>query len=161
MIESVVGAGDDGEWLEISNAADCALDLRGLHGDAPVGAKVHTFDIGVDAWVPAGGSFLVADSADPSINPELPGMLFTWSGTGGDILRNEGGTVTLTVGETLVTSVTWPKLKLIAGTSVELPASCSPDQATDFTVWQDAQSSWFPAFFGTPNAPNDDVVCPP
>lgn len=161
MIESVAGAGDDGEWLEITGTAACALDLHGLHGEAPVGAKVHTFDVGVDAWLPPGGTFLVADSADPAIDHDLPGMLFTWSGAGGDVLRNDGGTVTLTLGSTLVTSLTWPKLKLVVGTSVELPASCDPSRASDFSVWQYSHSSWFPDFYGTPNAPNEDVPCPP
>ncbi|MGH7298074.1 MAG: hypothetical protein ACRELB_24250 [Polyangiaceae bacterium] len=161
MIESVAGAGDDGEWLEVTNVSGCALDLRGLHGDAPVGSKVHSFDVGAATWVPAAGTFLVADSADPAVNHDLPGLVLTWSGHPGDVLRNEGGTVTLTFGATLVASITWPKLTLSPGTSIELPADCDADRAGDFTAWRPAAASWFPAFFGTPNAPNADVGCPP
>jgi len=68
--------------------------------------------------------------------------------------------VTLSAGAELVVSVTWPSMKLAVGTSVELPAGCPPDDANDFSDWQQAVASWFPAFHGTPNAPNLDVTCP-
>jgi hypothetical protein len=161
MIESVAGAGDDGEWLEVANVAGCALNLRGLHGDTPVGSKVHSFDVGLDTWIPADGAFVVADSADPAVNHDLPGLVIPWTGHPGDVLRNEGGTITLTLGDILITSLTWPKRTLVPGTSIELPADCDADRASDFSAWQPAAASWFPAFFGTPNAPNVDVACPP
>ena len=160
MIESVAGAGDDGEWLEIANLAGCALDLRGLHGECPVGAKVRTFDVTEDVWIPPDGTFLVADSVDPAINHDLPGVVLAWSGHAGDALRNQGGTVTLRTGDVLVDSVTWPSMKLVVGASVELPSSCPAADAASFDAWQTALGSWFPGFRGTPNAPNDDVSCP-
>lgn len=159
MIESVEGAGDYGEWLEVTSTLPCAVDLRGLQGQCAVGAKVYTFDVDDDLWIPPGGTFLVADSADPAVNHELPGTVIPWSGQPGDVLRNEGGTVTLLSGQTIVDSLTWPKLTLIPGTSVEFPSDCDPSLRTDFTSWQPAESSWFPGFYGTPNAPNDDVEC--
>jgi hypothetical protein len=159
MIESVDGAGDDGEWLEVESTAACAVNLRGLHGECPVGAKVHTFDVSEDIWIPPGGTFLVADSADPAVNHYLPGLVLSWAGQPGDVLRNEGGTVTLSDGSTLVVSLTWPALKPIVGASVELPADCPADDVDDFDEWQTSTSSWFPGFFGTPNAPDTDVTC--
>jgi hypothetical protein len=160
MIESVAGTGDYGEWLEVTNVAACAVNLQGLHGECPVGAKVYSFDVSGDVWIPPLGTFVVADSADPAVNHYLPGMVFTWQGQPDDVLRNEGGTVTLTFGETLVASLTWPSLKLSPGVSVELPADCAVADAADFGAWLPAQWSWFPGFRGTPNAPNTDVSCP-
>ena len=160
MIESVAGAGDDGEWLEVTNTAGCALDLRGLHGDCPVGSKVHTFDVTDDLWVPPGGTFLVADSLDPAINHDLPGVVLAWAGHAGDVLRNQGGTVTLRSGDVLVDSLTWPSMKLAIGASVELPADCPANDAASFDAWQPAIASWFPGFRGTPGATNVDVSCP-
>jgi len=160
MIESVAGAGDDGEWLEVESTASCAVNLRGLHGECPVGAKVHTFDVTGDVWIPSGGTFLIADSPDPAVNHYLPGLVLAWSGHPGDVMRNLGGTVTLSSEGVVVDSVTWPSLKPPIGTTVELPADCPAGDADDFGVWQPATSSWFPGFHGTPNAPNTDVQCP-
>jgi hypothetical protein len=161
MIASVAGTGDYGEWVEVANAASCTMNLRGLHGECPVGAKVYTFDVTEDVWIPAGGTFVVADSEDPAVNHNLPGLLLTWSGQPGDVLRNLGGTITLSFGDALVDSLTWPSMKLAVGTSLELPADCAPDDAADFDEWQPAVWSWFPGFHGTPNAPNVDVECQP
>ena len=159
MIESEEGSGDYGEWLEVTSTLPCAVNLFGLRGEAPVGAKVYSFDVTDDVWIPAGGIFLIADSADPAVNHDLPGTVLTWSGQPGDVLRNEGGTVTLLSGSAMVDSLTWPKLKLLPGTSVAFPADCPLSSRQDFSSWQDSTASWFPGFFGTPSAPNDDVEC--
>ncbi|HEY3818809.1 MAG TPA: hypothetical protein VGL81_16675 [Polyangiaceae bacterium] len=160
MIESVAGAGDDGEWLEVASTAACAVNLGGLHGECPVGAKVYSFDVLDDLWIPPGGTFLIADSTDPAVNHYLPGLVIPWGGHPGDVLRNLGGTVTLSDGDVLIVSLTWPSLKPVVGTTVELPADCPVVDADDFGEWQTATASWFPGFFGTPNAPNTDVPCP-
>ncbi len=160
MIESVDGAGDDGEWLEVASMAGCAVNLRGLHGECPVGSKVHTFDVVDDTWLLPGGTFIIADSQDPAVNHDLPGLVLAWSGHPGDVLRNLGGTVTLSDGDVLVVSLTWPSLKPMVGATVELPADCPVEDADDFGAWQTATTSWFPGFLGTPNAPNTDVQCP-
>jgi hypothetical protein len=160
MIESVAGAGDDGEWLEVQSTAACAVDLRGLHGECPVGSKVYVFDVTEDMWIPPGGTFIVADSMDPAVNHDLPGTVIAWSGHPGDVLRNQGGTVTLSSDDTLVATLTWPSMKLLVGATVELPADCPPSDDEDFDDWQTATASWFPGFLGTPNAPNVDVECP-
>jgi hypothetical protein len=160
MVESVAGAGDDGEWLEIASTLACATNLRGLHAECPVGSEVHTLDVSDDVWVPAGGTFIIADSVDPAINHYLPGLVLSWSGHAGDVLRNLGGTVTLSVGQEIVVSLTWPSRKWAVGTSLELPADCPPGDGGTFTDWQQAIASWFPAFHGTPNAANLDVACP-
>jgi hypothetical protein len=60
----------------------------------------------------------------------------------------------------LVDSITYPALKLSVGKSWAFPADCDPSLRSDFAKWQPSTYSFFPAFFGTPNAPNVDVQCP-
>jgi hypothetical protein len=160
MIESVAGAGDDGEWVEIESTLDCAANLNGLHGECPRGAKVATFDVTGDLWIPPRGTFVVADSNDPAINHDLPGVVVVWFGHQGDVLRNKGSTITLSAGGTLLDTVTYPSLALAVGNSVAFPSDCDAGERTDFTKWKRSTASWFPGFFGTPNAPNTDVSCP-
>jgi hypothetical protein len=160
MIESVAGAGDHGEWLEIESTVGCALDLRGLHGDVPSGSKVRTFQIGDDLWIPARGTVVVSDSSNAVLNHNLPGPIVTWSGQPGDVLRNKGDTVTLHVSGLVVDSLTYPSMTLVIGASVAFPDDCPLARRTDWTAWQTSTASWFPGFFGTPNARNTDVQCP-
>jgi hypothetical protein len=160
MIESVAGSGDHGEWLEIRSTLACALDLRGLHGDAPAGNKVRTFVVGDDLWIPARGTLVVADSTNAAINHALPGLLVAWSGQPGDVLRNKGATITLRMNGLVIDAVTYPALPLIAGTSLAFPGDCTPDRRVDWTAWQSSTSSWYAGLYGTPNAPNLDVQCP-
>jgi len=159
MIESVSGTGDYGEWIEVKSTLDCTVNLRGLHGDCPRGAKVATFDINDDLWLPAGATFVIADSTDPAINHRLPGTLVPWFGQPGDVLRNKGTTVTLSIAGVVIDTVTYPALSLTVGASLAFPSDCDGGRG-DWTVWQTSVSSWFPGFFGTPNAPNDDIQCP-
>jgi hypothetical protein len=159
MIESVAGTGDYGQWIEIASTASCAVDLNGLHAECPVGSKVRTLDVGEDVWIPPGGFFIIADSTDPAINHYLPGTVLAWDGDPGSVLRKSGGTVSLMANGTIVDSVTWPKLAVVVGDSVEFPASCAPSQRSDWTEWQNSMVCWFPGFYGTPNAPNTDVSC--
>jgi hypothetical protein len=159
MIESTPGTGDHGEWLEVASTLECAIDLKGLHGDCPTGAKVNTFAIDDDVWIPALGTFVVADSTDPAVNHDLPGLVIPWAGEPGDVLRNEGATVTLLLGNTIIDSVTYPNLKLAPGNSVAFPRDCAPSLRPEWSMWRNSTASWFPAFTGTPNAPNNDVHC--
>lgn len=160
MIESVAGTGDDGEWLEIESVLDCAANLGGLHGECPRGAKVAAFDVTGDLWLPPRGTFVVADSTDPAINHDLPGTVVAWFGHQGDVLRNMGSTITVSLNGMLIDTVTYPSLTLAVGASVAFPANCDPSQRSDFSQWKRSTASWFPGFLGTPNAPNTDVECP-
>jgi hypothetical protein len=160
LIASLSGTGDHGEWLEVASTRDCALDLIGLRGECPVGAKVVAFEVTSDLWIPARGSFVVADSLEPAVNHALPGVVIAWAGAPGDVLRNEGTTITLVAGTALIDAVTYPSIKLVIGTSMAFPADCAPSLRSDWAWWQPSQASWFPGFHGTPNAPNDDVACP-
>jgi hypothetical protein len=160
MIASVAGAGDHGEWIEIESTRDCALDLYGLEGDCPSGAKVASFAIDDDVWLPARGRFVVADSLDPALDHALPGLVVAWSGSPGDVLRNQGTTITLHSAGAVVDTFTYPKAtKLPPGVSMAFPSACPLATRASWGQWQPSQASWFPGFYGTPNAPNDDVTC--
>jgi hypothetical protein len=131
-----------------------------LHGECPRGAKVATFDVSADMWIPPRGTFVVADSNDPAINHDLPGVIVVWFGHQGDVLRNKGTTITLSSAGTLIDTLTYPALTLAVGNSIAFPSDCAAAERADFTKWQRSTASWFPGFFGTPNAPNTDVSCP-
>ena len=160
MIASVAGSGDYGEWLEVRSARTCALNLRGLHGDCPRGAKVRTLDVLDDVWVPALGTFVIADSLSSAVNHDLPGIVLTWAGQPGDVLRNEGATVSLRVHDALIDTVTYPSLKPSPGASLAFPDDCPPSRRSEWSAWQTSRAPWFPGFLGSPNAPNRDVGCP-
>jgi hypothetical protein len=160
MIETVAGTGDHGQWLEVQSNRDCALDLYGLRGECPNGAKVRTFEVATDVWLPARSTFVVADSTDPALNRYLPGMIVGWDGNPGDVLRHDGTTVTLFTQGVVVDTLTYPKMTLVVGASLAFPKGCAPELRTDFGQWQWSTATWFPGFFGTPNAPNTDVRCP-
>ena len=160
MIASTAGSGDHGEWLEVRSSRDCALSLRGLHGEGAVGGHVHTFDVIDDVWLAPRGTFVVADSIDPAINHDLPGVVLAWEGNAGDVLRNLGSTVTLRANGAIVDSLTYPALKITVGASVAFPHDCDGGARSDFGSWRTSTRSWFPGFSGTPNAPNVDVHCP-
>ena len=161
MIASVAGSGDNGEWFEIENALDCALNLNGLHGECPHGSKVTTFDVTDDVWIPPHGTFVVADSSDPAINHDVPGVVFaSVRSLRRDVLRNQGTTITVSLNGTMLDTLTYPSLTLQVGDSLAFPEDCDPGERFDFTKWKRSTASWFPGFLGTPNAPNDDVMCP-
>lgn len=160
MIQSVAGTGDYGEWLEVRSARQCALNLRGLHGDATSGAKVRTFDIVDDSWLPAQGTFVVADSTNTALNHDIPGTVVAWGGRSGDVLRNKGGTVTLRINDVIIDSLTFPAIAPMIGASLSFPSNCAEIRRSDWSAWQFSTASWFPGFLGTPNAPNVDVLCP-
>jgi hypothetical protein len=160
MVESVAGTGDHGEWLEVTSRRDCALDLVGLHGECATGAKVNTFDVTDDLWIPARGTFVVADSSNPAVSHDLPGTILTWLGEPGDVLRNKGDTVTLLSNGAIVDTVTYPATAAVVGVTMAFPSDCPDTARTSFASWQQSSASWFPGFSGTPNAPNTDVHCP-
>ncbi len=119
-----------------------------------------TLDVSDAVWIPPQGTFVVADSSDPTIDHSLPGTVFVWAGHRGDVLRNKGTSVTLSVNGTMIDAVTCPALPLTMGESIAFPSECALTARSDGTRWQTSTASWFPAFSGTPNASNDDVHCP-
>lgn len=160
MVESTSGTGDHGEWIEITSMLDCAMNVAGLSGNTPTGAKVNTFTVMGTLWIPPKGTLVVADSSNFAVNHGLPGLVIPWEGQPGDVLRNDGATITLVMGGVIIDSVTYPKMKLTPGVSIAFPHDCAPSLRIQWSAWQESKSSWFPGFSGSPNAPNDDVQCP-
>jgi hypothetical protein len=162
MIASASGSSDHGEWVEVMSTRDCALDLAGLYAQVPHGKGTTVASITMDVWLPPHGFFLIADSADPSENNDLPGLVFTWgAGTSSNVLDNSGDTLTLYTAEATIDALTYPaSSKLVEGSSMAFPSDCDPALRAAFGNWQPSITSWTPGFFGTPSAPNTDVTCP-
>jgi hypothetical protein len=161
MIASQAGVGDHGEWVEVASTRDCALDLNGLFAEVPHGKGTTLASVTTDVWLPPHGFFLIADSADPTENHNLPGTIFTWgSGTSSDVLKNSGDTLTLYTATVTIDMLTYPaSAKLVDGASMAFPSDCDPSLRAEFGNWQPSLASWTPGFFGTPAAPNTDVTC--
>jgi hypothetical protein len=157
MIASKSGSGDSGEWAEIKSTRDCWLHLDGVTIESPRGTSsvdVATLE-GVD--LAPGGSFVVADSDDASKNHGINGAVVAWDAT--DVLKNDGDTITVKLGDLVIDSLTYPSLAAAtAGTSVAFPADCDGAERSDWLAWS-ASKAAFGTLKGTPNAPNDDIAC--
>ncbi len=161
MVASQSGSGDHGEWLEVKSTRACRLNLRGLHVESPRGPTSDTVDVTSDTYLAGGGSFLVADSTDATINHGLSGMVLAWQGSVGDALKNSGDTVALSIGGVLLDSITYDTtLPWLPGASLEFPASCAPSARTTWSSWRYPSQTYGGLYIGTPNGPNVDVACP-
>lgn len=158
MIASKSGSGDAGEWVEIKSTRDCWLHLEGVTVSSPrgsAGADTATVDGALD--LSPGGTFVVADSDDPTKNHGIQGNVVSWDAT--DVLKNDGDTITVKLGDVVIDSLTYPNLAAAsAGTSVAFPSACEGTKRTDWLSWT-ASKGDFATLHGTPNAPNDDVTC--
>jgi hypothetical protein len=159
MIATKPGESDKGQWLEVRNSRSCSVDLIGLHAQAPRGSSFHTLDVTTDLWVPAGGYFLIADSLDPTLNNNLPGLVLAWSDGDADALHKTDDTVTLSVGAVTIDSLTYKAKEGLEAISMAFPANCAADLRGDFSNWRESSASWTPGLYGTPSAPNTDVRC--
>jgi hypothetical protein len=159
LITSRAGSGDDGEWIEITSTRACWLKVQGLSIESPRGTSAaNAVAIAEDFELAPKGSFVVADSADPAKNHGLPGKVFAWAAT--DVLKNDGDTISLKLGATVVDSVTYPAFSnLTAGRTLAFPSDCPATVRTDWTRWSLTFDVYSAGFMGTPNATNDDVAC--
>jgi hypothetical protein len=170
MIASKGGSGDNGEWVEIQNARDCVLNVRGVKISSPRGtAGVDAIVVNADLFVPPAKTFVVADDGDPSRNGGLPGPVVSWNTT--DVLKNSGDTIELTAEDgTTIDKVTYPALDLGVsnyGTSLSFPVSCLWSDrlvtgASDINTvrWSGSSNAYGSgALHGTPNDDNWDVSC--
>ncbi len=98
--------GDDGghEWIEIHNTADGERRLNGL--TLRVGKDEHEIEL-VGLSIPAGGYALLAQ--DETYADEFGGGAAYYYGNGVD-LPNEGGTIELFMGPTLIDAVAYDEL---------------------------------------------------
>ncbi len=159
LISSRAGSGDDGEWVEIRSTRTCWLKVQGLSIESPRGtATPNAVAIAEDYELAPKGSFVVAGSTDPAKNHALPGKVFAWGAS--DVLKNDGDTVALKFGATVIDSVTYPAFSnLEAGRTLAFPADCPATVRSDWTRWSLTFDVYSVGFKGTPNATNDDVAC--
>lgn len=158
MIASKTGSGDAGEWVEIKSMRDCWLHLSGVTVSSPRGtAGADTVTAG-EVDLSPGGSFVVADSDDTTKNHGIKGTVLSWDAT--DVLKNDGDTITVKLGEVQIDSVTYPSLAAAtAGVAVAYPSACDAADRGDWLKWTASKDTFGTTLKGTPNAPNDDVTC--
>ncbi|MBL8610681.1 MAG: hypothetical protein JNL38_25300 [Myxococcales bacterium] len=160
MISSRAGSADTGEWVEIQSTRDCWLKLQGLRIESPRGATgVDFVTINSAFELPPNGIFLVADSLDATKNTGLPTQnLFSFESS--DVLKNEGDTVTIKMGATVIETRTYPQFSnLEAGRSISFPVDCAWSVIGDWARWSLTFDVYKPGFKGTPGIDNDDVAC--
>ena len=159
LITSRAGTGDDGEWVELTSTRSCWLKLQGLSIESPRGATAtNAVTIADDYELAPKGSFVVADSNDPAKNHALPGKVYAWGAS--DVMKNDGDTVSVKLGATVVDSVTYPAFSnLEAGRTLAFPSDCPAGVRSDWTRWSLTFDAYSAGFEGTPNAANDDVAC--
>lgn len=158
-IASRTGSGDDAEWVEIRNTRSCTWKLKGLVITSPRGASTpDSATINEDFELGPQRSFLVAGSTDPRKNHGLPGKVFGWENT--DVLKNDGDTITVTMGSIVVDTLTYPAFSnLTRGRSLSFPFDCPSNTRSDWQRWSLSFAEWNAGFLGTPNATNNDVAC--
>ena len=159
LISSRAGSGDDGEWVEVRSTRACWLDVKGLSIESPRGTSApNAVTISEDFALAPGGTFVVADSADPAKNHGLPGKVFAWGAL--DILKNDGDTVALKAAGVVIDTVTYPSFSnLESGRALAFPADCPANVRADWARWSLTFDVFAPGFKGTPNAANGDVAC--
>jgi Lamin Tail Domain len=156
MIASRAGSGDDGEWVELRNTQNCVLSLDGITVQSPRGTGVAD-SVTLSGSLAPGETVIAAASGVASANHSLPGKVFSFGAP--DVLKNDGDTVTVSKGPLVIDTFTYPKIVLRPGSSIALPSDCTATNRADIARWSFSAKSWTPGFFGTPNAPNDDVSC--
>lgn len=160
MIASRAGTGDTGEWIEIQSTRDCWLKLQGLRIESPRGTTgVDFVNINSAFELAPNGIFLVGDSTDPAKNTGLPATnLFSFESS--DVLKNDGDTVTIKMGATVVDTRTYPSFtNLENGRSISFPVDCAWSVIDDWQRWSLTFDVYKTGFKGTPGVDNDDVAC--
>ena len=167
MIATITGSetSDNGEWLEITNVSGCPLPIAGLqifspssyesNGDA---VTISTSDTTVIA---NGGTFIVADVPAPT---GIGAPVYSWNTYGS---LEDDDTVTVSLGNVTITSLEYQWNNCISnesicydtGHSIELPPGCTTKN--DARNWLQSNSAYATNLYGTPQAPNSDVVCKP
>lgn len=159
LVSSRTGSGDEGEWVEIASKRQCWLKLQGLVVESPRGAlPANVATVTEQLELAPGGKLVVADSADPAKNGGLPGKVLSWNAA--DVLKNDGDTIRIKSGATVIDEVTYPAFSnLEAGRTLAFPADCAMTHHKDWTRWSLTFNEWKTGKKGTPNADNDDVAC--
>ena len=158
MIASQSGAGDKGEWLELQSTRPCTLNLKGLRVESPRGTGIDKAEVTTDYLVPPNGIVVIADSSAALDNHAVGNVAASFNA--GDVLKNDGDTVTVYAGvNTVIDTLTYPKFTLSSGRSVAFPWDCAWSDRSSWARWSLSFNKWNGTFQGTPNADNFDVAC--
>jgi hypothetical protein len=158
MIASKSGSNDAAEWVEVRSTRDCWLPVKGVSVESPRGTSAsNVATISESFSLPPHGTFVVAGSADPAVNGNLPGKLFAWAAT--DVLKNDGDTIIVKKGSLTIDTITYPSLSFTSGRSIAFPDDCPGANRSDWNRWSQSFDEYAPGLKGTPNAPNLDVLC--
>jgi Lamin Tail Domain len=159
MISAADGAGDKGEWVEIQSTRTCKLNVKGLTISSPRGtASSDSVTIADDLILPPDGSFIVAGSSNSASNHGLTGTIVSWNAA--DVLKNDGDTIDVKSGATVIDTLTYPKFATVpAGRSISFPLDCTWSDRSSWERWSYSFDTFSSTFQGTPNTDNDDVAC--
>jgi hypothetical protein len=173
------GEFDYGEWFEVENTRKCRMNVKGIHIESPrvVDSDVDTLDVTDDLWLKPNETFIVADTTDLSI-PQLTsaGRVLAWNPyqelTTHDTLKDNGhDAIVISVSKddrTQLERVDWDSTDWDVGTNylstVAFSVGCTWPERMSWANWAWANKSYYTgpesSLYGTPNAANNDVVCP-
>jgi hypothetical protein len=164
MIAAKAGSDDSGEWVEVRNPRGCTVALQGIVIESPRGSAapgspvaVDRVEIKADLELRPGASLLVGNRADAARDAKLSGNVVFFGVN--DVLKNEGDTVRVLLGESLLDAITYPRTSIPIGTSLSFPSNCDPTKRLDYTLWKPSVRSYANGMRGTPGLPNNDVRC--
>ncbi|TNF26970.1 MAG: hypothetical protein EP329_20275 [Deltaproteobacteria bacterium] len=152
MRDSVVTQPDKGEWIELHNLTDSAIDLRGCE-ISDDDAQAFTVDGPVPIVVPANGYYLLATSKTTAENGTLSYVGWAW----GDAyaLANTSQTIVVRCGGAEIDRVSyawdWPSR---TGYAMQLHNGADGTQNDDPAWWCEASSVYGGGNRGTPRAVN-------
>jgi len=152
MFDPSLVDGDFGEWIEIRNLRDAAIDLEGVVVQDDDGAG---FVIEGALPVPAGGVVVLGPSDDTAANGGVP-VDYAYS-VDAVKLGNEGDTVSLAAGGVALDSFTWDAavFPVVEGAALQLSSSVSDPAGNDeVAAWCTATATYGGGDFGTPGAAN-------
>ncbi len=155
MADPAMAPDSTGEYFEVFNTLQVAVDLRGLTIQS--GTATHEVASGSPLVVPAGGVFLFARSADPLLNGGItPGYVYpkvSLTNTADDLTLLCEGTVVDRVAYNL--SAGWPK-KTGGGVAMVLdPSGFDAQKNDDLRYWCRGSAPFGAGDLGSPGAPND------
>ncbi|MDP2310673.1 MAG: lamin tail domain-containing protein [Pseudomonadota bacterium] len=152
MFDPSLVDGDFGEWIELRNVSDDAVDLEGviLQDDDAAG-----FLIEGSLPVPPGGMVVLGPSADSAVNGGIP-IDYPYS-IDAVKLGNEGDTLTVVSGGVTLDTFTWDAtvFTVAEGTALQLsPTVSDPDDNDAVGAWCLATAAYGGGDLGTPGAAN-------
>lgn len=150
---------ESGEWIEVQNTTKCPINLKGVKvSTLGAGAAVATVD--VDVLIRPNATVVFAASPAALGKQKVPGFIVGFPGSPGDILKDDGDTVTLTAGAVVIDKVSYPKISnLEKDRSVSFPSECAWKERGDWDRWSYSFNEYAPRILGTPNQDNTDVAC--